>query len=255
MKDHATAGITPQRMTLRQRTLAAVLLALASTAAAHDHGTGQGAAMAFDLPAQPLADALRSFAQQVPAKPMLDFDASLLAGKRAPALKGSYHPRDALEQLLAGSGLVIVRAEQGTITLAAADAPAAAKAQDGHPAITLPQVTVQAHALPGQTENSGSYTPDAVTVGGKTEQSLREIPRSISTITRTQIEDQGMTTLEDALEQLPGVTISPAAMWSGATYTTRGFTIQNFLVDGSIVREYDAMDSSVNGSLGMYDSV
>ncbi len=120
---------------------------------------------------------------------------------------------------------------------------------------TLPQVNVEATQLPGQTENSGSYTPAAVTVGGKVEQSLREVPRSISTITRTQIEDQGMTTLEDALEQLPGVTISPAAMWSGASYTTRGFTIQNFLVDGSIVREYDAMDSSVNGSLGMYDSV
>lgn len=228
-------------------------------AAQHTQG-GHGPVMELDMPAQPLAGALLEFSRNAPARMHLVYDSAWLAGKQAPALRGSYNPRDALERLLEGSDLMVVAAEQGVIELGPkplqeSDALVRLPADDRTTVASLPQVTVMSTHVPGQTENTGLYTPDTVTVGGKTEQTLREVPRSISTITRTQLDDQGMTTLEDALEQLPGVTISPAAQWGAASYTARGFTIQNFLVDGSIVREYDAMDSSVNGSLGMYDSV
>jgi TonB-dependent siderophore receptor len=249
------------------RVAAAVLGVLALSLSVHDaraqampDGHAQHSPiMEFDMPAQPLAAALRTFSEKAPARMHLVYDSAWLAGKQAPALRGSYNPRDALDRLLQGSGIVVVQAAQGVIELGLADAAqshaAAHLPADNRSVAVLPQVTVLSAHLPGQTENTGLYTPEAVTVGGKVEQSLREVPRSISTITRTQLDDQGITTLEDALEQLPGVTISPADHFSAATYTARGFTIQKILVDGSIVGGHDGMDSSVNTSLAMYDNV
>lgn len=123
---------------------------------------------------------------------------------------------------------------------------------DGH---TLPPVRVTARPLSGQTENTGLYSPGLVGAGAKTEQRLREIPRSISVLPRQQLDDQGITSLNEALEQLPGVTIEPNGQWSAESWYARGFEITNVLVDGSLIREKDAMDSSANASLAMYDNV
>lgn|GEM_PF-3405253 len=46
---------------------------------------------------------------------------------------------------------------------------------------------------PGQrTEDSGSYAPLPVTAGNKTTEDWASVPRSISVMTREQIEDQGL---------------------------------------------------------------
>lgn len=231
----------------------------------------------FDIPAQDLNTALQAFAAQAPAHLRLVYDERSLAGKRASALQGAHNPRVALMRLLEGSGLAIVSARQGVITIGdpatAGEALPAADpgAPDGHSRASgmapmasgpaeeegsaLPPVRVTARPLSELTENSDSYTPARVGVGAKTAQSLREIPRSISVLTRQQLEDQGIHSLNEALEQLPGVTIEPNGQWSAESWYSRGFEITNILVDGSMVREKDSMDSSVNAALAMYDSV
>ncbi|WYX60062.1 TonB-dependent receptor plug domain-containing protein [Achromobacter xylosoxidans] len=74
---------------------------------------------------------------------------------------------------------------------------------------------------PGQTEGSQSYTANTVTIG-KTGANVRDIPNSVSVVTRQRMDDQNMVTVEDALRQTTGV----SAMTYGdgtAYFTARGY--------------------------------
>ncbi len=92
--------------------LAGMTAVLISTAA-------QAAPLSFDLPAQPLADSVQQVAQA--AGLSVAVDSALLADRRAPALRGEYEADAALEQLLAGSGLSLVR--EGTLLTIVATIP------------------------------------------------------------------------------------------------------------------------------------
>lgn len=81
-----------------------VLLALLSPSACAQARYG------FNLPAQPLADALRAVARR--AHVTVAFDPDTVAGVQAPALSGSYSAREALERLLHGKRMR-VRATSG----------------------------------------------------------------------------------------------------------------------------------------------
>ncbi len=65
--------------------------------------TGFNDAVEVDLPSQPLADSLKQFATA--ADLSLAFDSSLAKGKTAPAVKGKMTRNEALNSILAGSGL------------------------------------------------------------------------------------------------------------------------------------------------------
>ena len=87
-------------------------------------------------------------------------------------------------------------------------AAGAASAQTAPETTTLAPVTVRGEEA-GVTEGSASYTAPSVTIGGKLPLSLREIPQSVSVITRQRIEDQNMTSLEDAMACLLYTSPSP----------------------------------------------
>ena len=76
-------------------------LALAHPALAQTRATP----VAFDIPAQPLGTALLALGQQ--ANLEVSFVPATVAGKSAPALRGTMSPLDALDQLLRGSGLAL----------------------------------------------------------------------------------------------------------------------------------------------------
>lgn len=62
------------------------------------------------------------------------------------------------------------------------------------------------------------------TVGGKEERSLREIPNSVSVITRQRIEEQNLLTVTDVLNQTPGVTAISNDSTQSQFYS-RGFSL------------------------------
>lgn len=59
----------------------------------------------FDIPSEPLAAALQAFSQRSGVE--LFYESAITEGLQSPALKGDFTPRDALRQLLAGTGFVI----------------------------------------------------------------------------------------------------------------------------------------------------
>lgn len=72
------------------------------------------------------------------------------------------------------------------------------------PNAPLPSVDVNA-PLDATTEGSGSYAARTSTVAAKTEQSIKETPRSVSVLTRERLDDQNLTTIQGALKYVTGV--------------------------------------------------
>lgn len=184
------------------------------------------AAQPYNITAGPLGRTLSSFA--LSAGIALSFDPALTEGLTSPALAGVYAPRDAVQRLLAGSGLDIVPRTDGSYTLKKR-AVGTGALQDSR---TLAPVVVAADAFrDGKTEGKRSYAGS--TSATRLNLSLRDTPQAISVVTRQQIEDQGLTTLQDALVQTPGITVDQST--STQEYTqiySRGFQVDNYLLDG-----------------------
>lgn len=90
---------------------AALVLALASQAQAEP---GQSQEITFALPPMPLGDALRQVARET--RRNLVVDDELIAGKTAPAISGRFTADQAVDKLLAGSGLSS-RTVDGTVII------------------------------------------------------------------------------------------------------------------------------------------
>lgn len=97
-------------------------------------------------------------------------------------------------------------------------------------AVTEAEETPSVRDTSADTEGSNSYTSKAVTVGGKEPLSRREVPQSVSVITRKQIEDQNANALQDALSYVPGVTVVPFDP-SQQEFHSRGYEV-NVAYDG-----------------------
>lgn len=83
-----------------------------------------------------------------------------------------------------------------------------ARAQDaGQSGEILPAVTVAGNAGDdATTEGSGTYAARQVTIAGKVAVPIKEVPASVSVLTREQMNDQNVSTIQDALRYVTGVT-------------------------------------------------
>lgn len=220
--------------------------ALAAQALAPSTAHAQGrAAQAFDLPAGQLADALVALGRQ--AQVQVLFSPDSVAGLRAPAVSGSMTPQAALDRLLARSGLVAVPSGNGFMVRS----PAAASASD---ATTLAPVTVTGRDL-ATTEGTGSYTPAAVTLG-KNAQSLRQIPQSVSVVTRQLLDDQNLVNLDDAMRTVTGITVEAGSIGGNhGNFYSRGYALDTIQVDGVNTPASSGNDLSAGFGLAIYDRI
>ncbi|WP_159915136.1 TonB-dependent siderophore receptor [Pantoea sp. 18069] len=203
--------------------MAVAVMAIAPTAATAQTAAAQEARLSFDLSAQPLLSALRAFGRQTQLQVL--FDDALVEGRQAAAVSGSLSPRDALERLLSGTGLVAVSTQPGTFTLR----PQAS----GSSATTMAAVTVTAQALGGgATEGTRSYVAagpsTTATPLGLTQ---RETPQSVSVMTSQRMEDQGLMTIQQTLAQVPGVQATALGTELGGA-SARGYSFRNYQFDG-----------------------
>lgn len=60
----------------------------------------------------------------------------------------------------------------------------------------------------------------------------RQTPQSVTTITRQQMDDRAIHSIEQALETTPGVTASKAEVGGRTDYRARGYSITNWKIDG-----------------------
>jgi outer membrane receptor for ferric coprogen and ferric-rhodotorulic acid len=223
----------------------AVGLALGAVAAHAQPGPSPSAAAAVEIriAAQPLAPALDALARQTRLELMVQ--PALVANKTAPAVNGRMTARDALALLLENSGLA-ADIDGAVITLRAARREDAAMQ-------TLAPVSVTAQASP-VTEGTGAYTTGAVSIG-KGEQALKDIPQSISVVTRQLLDEQNLTTVYDTLASTTGVTIQQSPQGGKYIYS-RGFDLTTVQYDGvPLNRGMYGRASNLNAGTAVYDRV
>jgi len=204
--------------------LAAALALAALTPCAHAQSAAatQQQTLHVDLPAGSLAATLNAIARQ--AGQVVSLDPALVQGKQAPAVRGDLSATQALQQALAGSGLELRVTESGNFGVQ----PKAST----NSALELNAVTVTGRSLGTTTEDSGSYTTGALTIG-KTAQSIRETPQSVTVMTRQVMDDKNLTTLDKVMAKTPGLTFSQRN-YGAHVYQSRGFVLgeESYLMDG-----------------------
>ncbi len=192
---------------------------------------------AYRIDAGGLNAALLSFGAQ--AGVLIASDPAVTSGLQSPGVDGVMSVREGLVALLRGTGLEALPERDG-YRLVRVPPPGVTQ---------LEPVTVLGRV--GVTENTGSFTASSATVGGKTAQALREVPQSVSVITRQEIEDRRLVSLNDVMSATPGISMFQGAMLS-SNYLSRGFAIGNMRVDGgaSMYRSFGADDD-----MAFYDHV
>ncbi|WP_243050073.1 TonB-dependent siderophore receptor [Dyella sp. RRB7] len=171
----------------------------------------------YDIPAGSLAQALVAFERQGGPRP--DSHGLVLEGKHTAGLHGDYTAGDALDALLAGSGIAAQDVGGGRYQLVAAATAANVKNLEG----------VQATA--NVVGDGNTYTTRETAGATRLPLSLRETPQSVSVVTRQQMDDFGLNNVNAVLDTTTGVNVERVET-DRTYYSARGFDVTNFLVDG-----------------------
>lgn len=150
---------------------------------------------AIQLPAQPLGQALTELAKQ--ANLQMSLPAALVAGKQAPKVTGQMTVRQALDQLLAGSGLTAsISGQQVQIQAQSVATPREETA--------LSTVTVSSSK--GLEPSDRLITQARATrVGKNSDVSIQDTPFAMSVIDVEQIRETGAKNVQEALQYSAGV--------------------------------------------------
>ncbi|MGE8405757.1 MAG: TonB-dependent siderophore receptor [Pseudomonas sp.] len=197
----------------RTLSVAVALATLASPALAQN--------LSFDLPAGPLASTLNAIAGQ--SGQIISLEPALVQGKQAPSVSGQMSAEQAMQRALAGSGLQLRVTAQGNFSVEPL-------VGDGSAALQLGATSIVERSDSTTTEGSGSYAARAVTIGKGTH-SLKEIPQSVTVVTRKQLDDQDITDLKDAANKTTGL-VGVQGVGKGMILTSRGFQIDDWQYDG-----------------------
>ncbi|PZU44055.1 MAG: hypothetical protein DI568_16380 [Sphingomonas sp.] len=160
----------------------------------------------YDIQGQSLATALREYGRLSGVQ--IIFSEDLVRGLRAPALRGVYSATDALDRLLAGSGLVARRTSTGAVMIV----------REG----SGPQGEGAAAG-----DSAAARVEDVVVTGSR----ITGVPPSspVHTVTRSDIEQAGYGTVGDVMRSLPenfnggqnpGVVSAPLTLHNNITNST-----------------------------------
>lgn len=221
---------------IRLRSVLLVIALTMSGVVAHAQQPGAERRVELHLPAQPMDQALKGLAQQTGLQLLFRSDTGA-KDVEARALEGTYTLQDALRQLLEGSGLAFEFMDDNTVAIT-----------------TLRAAAESVHVL--ETVNVFATLDNALSIGSKSGQSLRETPKSVTVVTRERIEAQNLTSLAEALAQTTGVTAvshSPSAVDS--YFYSRGFRVQTLQLDGGAPAYTGGFGSYLAPDTAEYDRV
>lgn len=201
------------------------------------------AARTYNIPAGPLTGALNRFGRE--AGIMLSFSTEMTDGRQTRGLQGTYTSSAGLDALLVETGLQVVKQKNGGYVLQHAAESTARETR-------LAPVTVSA-VRDLSTEGSGSYAARGASIM-KGAQSLKEIPQSVTVITRQQMDDQGLDTLTEVLAQTPGITLRKRPN-GGSDIYARGFLTETLQYDGVPLSRYHNWGNALSASSVYLDRI
>lgn len=184
--------------TLVVATVAAMLFASAAPAL----GQEAGQLRAFNIPPQPMASALRQLAAESGLQ--IAFTTGDIGNLQGKGVQGAMSARQALTQLLAGTGVTFRFTGQNTVALR----------RGGDEPINIPgSLSLPTIDVAGSKETAWGpvegYVATRSAAGSKSDTPIVEIPQSVSVVTGDQMRDRGVQTVVEALQYTPGVTTNP----------------------------------------------
>ncbi|MDC8756950.1 TonB-dependent siderophore receptor [Janthinobacterium fluminis] len=188
----------------------------------------------FDIPAGPLEATLNRLGRD--AGVLITFASAATEGRRSAGVTGSYSVDEALTRALARTGLGAIPAAGGGYALRTLPAVAPAGVAATRPATALPEVRVTAQAdRESAWGPTSGYLAKRGSTATKTDANVHEVSQSISVITRDRMDDQGVRTLNDAIQYTAGVRSNTAgANPADDSMSMRGFSqfSSAFYLDG-----------------------
>ncbi len=220
---HAGARTRPVACLLA---LACALAPVAASAQGAPADVAQAATRDFDIAPQALAEALIQFWRQ--SGTQVSIDAELARGLRSPGVKGRLSPQQALDALLAGTGLV----QRNAGSLIVVERPAGAGGGGG--ALQLDPVRVQGYPVPPQALIDNLPPPYAggqVASGGQLgllgNRDVMDTPFNQTSYTSKNMQDQQARTVFEALADDPSVRLGSSDLTdNGASVWIRGFQVE-----------------------------
>lgn len=180
---------------------------------------------AFDIPAQPLAQALTAFGRRSGLQ--VAFDPAVVAGKTSKAVTGAMTPEQALRQLLAGSGLAYQFTSPRAVTVSGAAGATGA--------MQLDPVQVQGNLVPPQAmiDNlpppyAGGQVARGAQVGFLGERAFMDTPFNQSGYTSTLIQNQQARSIADVAANDPSVRNAWPAVGYTSALMIRGFSFNSY---------------------------
>jgi iron complex outermembrane receptor protein len=188
--------------------------------------------VAFDIPAQPLAQALTAFGRQSGLQ--VAFDPAAAAGKTSVALSGLMATEQALRVLLGGTGLSYQFTSAGAVTISGA--------ASGAGGVLLDPVQVQGYAVPAQAmiDNvpppyAGGQVATGSQLGLLGNRDVMDTPFNQTSYTAKKAQDQQAKTVRDVLNDDPSVRSSvPDGATPGDNMYIRGFAATSFMTYGGL---------------------
>ncbi|WP_150125998.1 TonB-dependent receptor [Brevundimonas sp. LM2] len=199
----------------------------------------------FAIPAGDLDRALRQFSEQ--ARVQMVYQTAITAGSRTGGARGALTDAEALGRVLAGTGLTFSFQGEATVTIAAVQTvpvdgervlgPVRVEGETGDGSFGRAGQAAGVNGVNGSrditaTENTGSFTSGALTIGSKAPRSIQETPQSVSVITGERLEQQNINDFTTALQQAPGVSFAQGQTSLETSFYSRGFEITSIQIDG-----------------------
>lgn len=187
------------------------------------------AVQSYNIPAQPLDNALTQLADDANLK--LLYQADVVNQLKSQPLSGSYTPQQALEIMLQGTGLKFRSTDHGGITVEKdADSKAPTSQKNDSNTTTLKAVTVTGTAIKNVNapDNKDYKITNAVTAT-KTDTPIMQTPMSVKVVSQQVMKDQQVITVDQALRNVSGA-VSGAG--GTGTFFLRGFGNYNVYRDG-----------------------
>lgn len=169
----------------------------------------------LNLPAQALGSALNELARQAGLQLLVRRE--LVEGRQAPAVSGRLSARQALDRLLAGTGLAPVF-DGNSVVIRPTDS-------EPYSETLMPAISVAATAeRPLAARQERGYRPRSSSVSGFREQAVRDTPFSTAAISAEVIEDQQAKSLIEVLKNDPSTTPAADPLWFDRV-NVRGFNL------------------------------
>jgi iron complex outermembrane recepter protein len=175
----------------------------------------------FDIPAEALSQALRTFGQT--SGEQIIFTEDLVSGLTFKGLRGDFTADAALQRLLEGTGLIAERTPAGVIMIrhgaerkdnghvpagaaAAAAAAGGLVAQTGQTPASQPEA--QQRQATGAADASSLGLQEVIVTAQKREERLQSVPITVTVFDQTAMDAQGARSMDDLARLTPAITFT-----------------------------------------------